>query len=172
MKFIDQDGNEILESAIDYSKGRVIGDKLFVAHHDAVEAVDEVNHYEVKKIYFTDGTSLDVESNEDSHIKILSEETGVFDYVDQGEGKTMRGMDIRQVTDTAKTEAKDAYDEYEDVNRYILYTEDELKEREEAETKAEKQQEFLNNGPDLLDSTATSVEDLTVILSELVGSSE
>lgn len=45
------------------------------------------------------------------------------------------GKDIQKVIDVVGTEAKDAWDEYEDIQRYIEYTEDELKEIEDSNNK-------------------------------------
>lgn len=36
------------------------------------------------------------------------------------------GKDVKKVVDTPGQEAKDAWDEYEDIQRYVLYTQDEL----------------------------------------------
>ena len=41
------------------------------------------------------------------------------------------GKDVEKVIDVPAVQAKDAYDEYETINRYILYTEEELKARQE-----------------------------------------
>ena len=63
-------------------------------------------------------------------------------------------------------------DEYEDIQRYVLYTEAELKERKEMEEKQAKQTAFMENGPDQLESNTTSIDDLTIMLSEIVAGSD
>lgn len=45
------------------------------------------------------------------------------------------GKDVRKVIDVIGVEPKEAHDEYEDIQRYIEYTEDELKEIEDNNNK-------------------------------------
>lgn len=101
MKIIDKDGKE-LKSA-DRSKGRLVKEKRFVAHHEAREAVQEQWHYETVKEY------------------------------------PNGGKDVRKVIDVPGVEAAEAWDEYEDVMRYVPFTEEELAERKEKKEKSKKQ---------------------------------
>ena len=89
MRILDINNVELKSPNI--KKGRLKKDKLFVRHHEAVEAVEEVGHYEV-----------------------------VAEYPKTG------GRDLAWVVDVPAVEAREAYDEYEDVYRYITYTEEEL----------------------------------------------
>lgn len=170
MKYYDINDVEIPEEDIDYSLGRVELESKFIAHHDAVPAQPEKNHYEVSKFYFQDGTSYEVTSQDDPHIKAVEPEKGIFEYVDQGEGKEIRGIDLKTVTDEKATEAKEAYDETEEFYRWIPYTEEELAEQAEQRAKAEVQQEFLETGPERLDTTEMDITDLSVAFVELMES--
>ena len=80
----------------DLSFGKLVEEKILIAHHEAVEAVEEQSHYEVIATY------------------------------------PNGGKDVKKVIDVESVEAKDAWDEYEDIQRYILYTETELILREYA----------------------------------------
>lgn len=84
MRTIDQDGREI--AAPDLEAGHLVPERILVAHHDAIEAVEEVSHYEV-----------------------------IAEY--EGGGK-----DVQRVVDIPGIAARDAWDEYEDVYRYVPYT--------------------------------------------------
>ena len=84
MRTIDQDGREIV--APDLEAGHLVPERILVAHHDAMEAVEEVSHYEVSAEY-------------------------------EGGGK-----DVQRVVDIPGIAARDAWDEYEDVYRYVPYT--------------------------------------------------
>ena len=88
MRILDETGNEILNP--DCSLGYLTEEKLFIAHHDTVEAVEEVSHYEV-----------------------------IAEYPNGG-------IDVERVIDIPAVKAQDAWDEYEDILRYIRYTEEEL----------------------------------------------
>ena len=79
----------------DLNKGYLKGDKLFIAHHEAVEAVDGQGHYET-----------------------------VAEYANGGK-------DVEWVWDIEPIEAVQEYDEYEDIQVYVQYTEKELEKKKE-----------------------------------------
>ena len=54
------------------------------------------------------------------------------------------GKDVDWIIDVEAVEAAEAWDEYEDILRYILYTEEELAEREAAKKEAQEKQERMN----------------------------
>lgn len=78
--------------APDLEHGKLVSDKLFVKHHNAVLQRDEVGHEVVLQEY------------------------------------PNGGKDIEWIVDIPAIEAKDAWDEYEDIFVYIPYTQEELKE--------------------------------------------
>ena len=88
MRILDLGGME-LENP-DLSLGYLREEKILIAHHDAVEAVQEQWHYET-----------------------------IAEYPNSGK-------DMKKVVDVPGVEAKDAWDEYETVQRYIPYTDEEL----------------------------------------------
>lgn len=101
MKIIDSNGVEITNP--DLTKGHLKPETQTI-HHDAVEGVEEVSHYEYKT--YPNG-----------------------------------GKDRWKVVDVPGVTAKEAYDEEVDIQRYVLYTAEELaaqeKARKEAEEKAQ-----------------------------------
>lgn len=101
MRIIDIDGVEIANP--DLTKG-YLKQETQTIHHDAVEGVEEVWHYEYKT--YPNG-----------------------------------GKDRWKAVDVPGVAAKEAYDEEVDVQRYVLYTAEELaaqeKARKEAEEKAQ-----------------------------------
>jgi hypothetical protein len=100
MRIFDQEGNELPIENVRYELGYLVNDRLFIEHHEAVEAVEEQGHWET----------------------IAEYENG--------------GSDVEWVVDVPGVEAAEAWDEYEDIQRYILYTEEELAERKAAEEEA------------------------------------
>lgn len=100
MRILDQNGNELHE--VDYEKGYLTEEKIFIQHHEAIEAVEEEGHFEVIKEY------------------------------------PNGGKDVDWIIDVEAVEAAEAWDEYEDILRYILFTEEEIAERKKAEEEAYK----------------------------------
>lgn len=98
MKIIDTNGNSI--ESPDLTKGYLKPETQTI-HHDAVEGVEEVSHYET-----------------------------IAEYPNGGK-------DVQKVVDVPGVEAKDAWDEEEQVQVYHLYTAEELAAQAEAKKKAE-----------------------------------
>lgn len=172
MKILNEEDVEIKESDVDTLKGYLKPDKIFVMHHDEQLEIPEKKHYEVERFVFDDGSQMLIESNEDPHVKVIDDQAGVFEYIDKGEGNVYHGAEIKSVIDHEHVEHKDAYDEYEDIQRYVLYTEAELKKRKEMEEKQAKLAAFMENGPDQLESNTTAIGDLTIMLSEIIAGSD
>ena len=93
MRIIDMNGNEI--TAPDMTKGHLVEDSILIAHHEALEAVEEVWHHEI-----------------------------VAEYPNGG-------MDVEKIIDVPAVCAKEAWDEYETVFRYVSYTQQELEQFEQ-----------------------------------------
>ena len=88
MRILDKNNNEVKE--VDRSKGYAVPERIVIAHHEAVEAVEEKGHW-VTTAEYPNG-----------------------------------GKDIEWVVDVPAVEAKEAYDEYEDILRFLQFTEAEL----------------------------------------------
>lgn len=91
MRIFDTNGIEI--ETPDLEKGYLKNDSILIMHHEAVEAVEEIGHFEVVAEY----------------------ENG--------------GRDVEWIVETPGVEAAEAWDEREEILRYIPYTETELKMR-------------------------------------------
>lgn len=170
MRILNENDQEISEDQIDYDKGYLQGDKIFVKHHEEILAKDEVWHYAVKTFYFTDGSSYNVTGEDDPHIEKIEPDQGKFGYFNQEgeEFKEVKGIDLQQVIDAERQEGKEAWDEYEDIQRYILYTEEELAEMQERKEKQEKQEIFLSTGPERLDNAETDIGDLSIMVADIL----
>jgi hypothetical protein len=117
MQIIDEHGIPIENP--DLTKG-YLKQETQTIHHDAVEAVEEVSHYETETL--PDGTPA------------------IYYDADGRE----KGRDVRKVVDVPGVAAQEAYDEEVEVQRYILYTEEELAEQAAAREKAEQQAKLPN----------------------------
>lgn len=133
MRILDQNDNEIQPEDVDYRLGKLSDDKIFIQHHDAVEAVEEQGHYETLQEY------------------------------------PNGGKDVEWKVDVPGVEAKKAWDEYEDIQRYTKFTAEELKANAEREAQAVEQQEIqkavMAAVPILIQPMLTSmpVEDLKAV---------
>lgn len=119
--------------------------------------VPEVWHYKVKSVDFANGEIYTVESENDPHIVVIDAEKGIFNYknLEGEEEKVVVGQVVTAVIDSPMIPAKD---EVHTFYRYILYTEEELAQRE-----------FLINGPVLLAEAQETIDDLLLTIAELVG---
>lgn len=119
MRILDMNGMEL--DSPDLSRGYLTEEEILIAHHDAVEAVQEQWHYETTAVY------------------------------------PNGGKDVAKVVDVPGVEAKDAWDEYETVQRYIPYTDEELEERN---------RQTLESRVEVLETTT---DDMILLMADLIG---
>lgn len=79
------------------------------------------------------------------------------------------GKDVIWVIDVPGIEAKEAWDEYEDIQRYVLYTEEELVARD-AEKKAKEEEAMLNAQLRQVAANAVTWDELAEALKKGVNS--
>lgn len=119
-RILDAYDNELKLEDIDLNAGKLV-DETITVHHDAVEEVEEVSHVEVLKEYYETGPDGEPVLDEDGH-------------------KIVFGKDVKTIIDVPGVEAKPAYDEQEEIQRYIPYTAEELdkiaKEKTDAQARA------------------------------------
>lgn len=133
MRILDQNDKEIQPDDVDYRLGKLSDDRIFIKHHEAVEAVKEKGHLETVQEY------------------------------------PNGGRDVEWIVDVEGVDAKDAWDEYENIKRYIKFTEEELKvnaERElESLTKSETNKAIMAAVPMLIQPmlVSMSVKDLKTV---------
>lgn len=167
IKYYDVNDNEIQASEIDYDLGYIEHETKVIKHHEAEPAQLEQNHYEVDIFYFDDGTTLKVESQDDPHIKKINPEKGIFGYEDQGEGKILKGIDLKTVVDKESSPAKEAWDETESFFRYKLFTPEQIAEKKAQNEKEQKEKHFMETGPERLEVTEANVENLGLDVGDL-----
>lgn len=170
MRILNEQDEEITVEDVDKSVGYLETEQIFVGHQEAVPEKPQQVHYEVETFYFEDGTSMSVEGVDDPHIDVIDEIQGVFGFIPQTpeeEELSVLGIDVKCVVDFAGEDAIEEHDEYETINRYKLYTEEELKAIQEQKEEAEKRTNFIETGPNRLDDAEVSIEDLTVTISDM-----
>lgn len=181
IRILDENNNEISQEDIDLKLGYIIPDRLFKEHHEAIEAKERQFHYVVTCFYFADETKYEVEDENDPHIIKTDIYKGLFDYkaLNGEEPKQVFGIDLKEEEDQPEIQAQEAWDEYEEIDRYILYTPQELIDKKNQEEKKEKQNQLLENGYDQiqnLESNMTAsnaaIEDLVLVMADILGGEE
>ena len=109
-KVFNQDKTQELEE-YDLTAGKLVADKLFVKHHEAVPEVVAKTVEEKVAAYQAEGQS--VEQHDGKYFLVVAQYPN-------------GGKDIAEIFPTQAVPAKEAYDEYEDIYVYIPYTEAEL----------------------------------------------
>ena len=130
LRLLDEQDQEINREDCDLTLGYIVYDQILKEHHEATPEIQEESHFYPNTYYFEDGTNYKVtgEEGEDAHVG-PTDEKGAFTFVpqtDDEQSKIVRGIDVDRIVDVEYQQAKDAWDEYEDIKRYKLYTEEEL----------------------------------------------
>lgn len=133
MRILDENNIELAEEEVNLELGHLKPESIISIHHEAIEEVKEVGHYEV-----------------------------IAEYPNGGK-------DVAWIIDVPGTEAKEAWDEYEDIQRYVLYTEEELAAKE-AEKKTKEEEAKLNAQLRQLAANAVTWDELANALKEGVNS--
>ena len=86
------------------------------------------------------------------------------------------GKDVKKVVDVKAVPAQEAYDEEVEVQRYVLYTAEELDAQAEAKKKAEeaaaaeaKKKAELETVPGRMDALEAANDDLVLMMADLIG---
>lgn len=149
-RILDENDVEITIEDVDFELGHLEPNQIFKEHHDAIEEQQREYHYRVSHFYFEDETDLEITDEDDPHVVKTDIYKGIFSYqaLEGEEPKHVRGIDLLEIEDKPYAKAKEAWDEYEQIQRYILYTEEELENRRQQKEQEQKQQELLNTGLD------------------------
>lgn len=179
MRILNEKDEEVQASDVNSDLGYLVSEQILKEHHDAVPEIQEKGHYYPETFYFVDGSQYDVNTDGDNDPCVKANDDGVsFSYVppEGEEPREVKGCDVKYIIDVEHQEAKDAYDEMENIQRYKLYTAEQLKERQAAKEKAQKREEFMTTGPNRLstaetdiDTVTASVDDITTLMADMIG---
>lgn len=117
MKVYNENKTKVLET-YDLELGYLKADKLLKEHHEAVQEVPAITVQAKVAIITANGGK--VEEIGEKHYEVVAE-------FPNG-GKT-----VREIVETPAIPGKEAYDEYEDIQVYVLYTAEELDEIKRAD---------------------------------------
>ena len=179
MRILNEQDEEIQEADVNHTLGYLVGDQILKEHHEAVPEVQEKGHYYPETFYFMDGSQYNVNTEGENDPCVEANDDGVsFNYVapEGEEEREFKGCDVKYIIDVEHQDAKEAYDEMEDIQRYKLYTKEQLEENRKNREEAEKREKFMTTGPDRLDNAesnidtvSTNVDDITMLLADMIG---
>lgn len=162
MRILDENDNVLQPSDVDGRKGHLDVEQILVAHYDGREAQEEKNHYKVRRFYFTDGSYLTISNENDPHVIPIDINEGIFEYKTlEGEPhREVKSIDIELVIDEPAVEAREPEDKYEYIQRFILFTPQELEENRLREKEEEAREKFLTFGPQRLKALEDKMEEM------------
>ena len=184
MRILDENDQELQEEDLDLTLGYLSYDQVLKEHHEAVPEVKEEGHYYPQTFYFMDGTKYEVTVEGENDPCVQPNEDGVsFTYIapESEEPREYKGCDVKYIIDVEHEDAKEAWDEYEDIQRYKLYTEEQL--REQATAKAEAERKHNLNiqtmslmsrmiAPMSLEMTDEEVQEFSLVMPEFIAGNE
>lgn len=151
--YIILDENDIIITNPNLELGHLEKEEKIIYH----EGSPEIGHYYINYIVLNNGESFFLEEK-DPRIEIINSRTGAFKYLPSEEDPSIqvKNASIKYIIDQYKV---DPWEEKQVILRYILYTEEELANRD-----------FLNKGPKRLKTLETDTTDLLTVVADLAES--
>lgn len=184
MRILNEQDEEIQESDVNHTLGYLVGDQILKEHHGAVPEIQEEGHYYPETFYFMDGSQYNVNTEGENDPCVEANDDGVsFSYIapEGEEPREFKGCDVKYVIDVEHQEAKEAYDEMEDIQRYKLYTEEQLRENAVNQANAEKQAKLSTQAislmsfmaaPMSLEMTDDEVQNFALIMPDFIAGND
>lgn len=184
MRILDENDQELQQEDLNLTLGYLVSDQILKEHHDAVPEVQEEGHYYPETFYFMDGSQYEVDTESENDPCVEPNEDGVsFNYVtpEGEEPREYKGCDVKYIIDVEHQDAKEAYDEMEDIQRYKLYTEEQLRENAVNQANAEKQEKLSAQAislmsfmaaPMSLEMTDDEVQNFALIMPDFIAGND
>ena len=184
MRILDENDQELQQEDLNLTLGYLVNDQILKEHHDATPEVQEEGHYYPETFYFIDGSQYKVDTESENDPCVEPNEDGVsFNYVapEGEEPREYKGCDVKYIIDVEYQEAKEAYDEMENIQRYKLYTEDQLRENAVTQANAEKQEKLSAQAislmsfiaaPASLEMTDDEVQNFALIMPDFIAGND
>lgn len=184
MRILDENDQELQQEDLNLTLGYLVSDQILKEHHDAVPEVQEEGHYYPETFYFMDGSQYEVDTESENDPCVEPNEDGVsFNYVapEGEEPREYKGCDVKYIIDVEHQDAKEAYDEMEDIQRYKLYTEEQLRENAINQANAERQENLSAQAislmsfmaaPMSLEMTDDEVQNFALIMPDFIAGND
>lgn len=132
---------ELNENELDFEKGYLQRDKLFIAHHEATPLIKGKSAEEKVEELRAQGITVEQYDSQPGKFYIV---TKIYDN---------GGKEVAEIEADPDEEAKEAYDDYEDIYVYVPYTAEELTERANKKRHAELKAELAKIKEDIEQET-------------------
>ncbi len=168
VKIYNIDDEEVSEDSLDMTLGRLVPDARVSRHIPASPYVPAVTHDRLSVVYFANGEKYVITGDDDPH---LGEDGQTFvrlpgEYESTGtdyDPYYIFGQDFVTIVDVPAVPQEFEHDEYENIYRYIMYTDEELAAIDAANTR----EEFLGGAPARLTEVELSAEEAQAAIAEL-----
>ena len=154
MRILDEQDREITLEDVDLTLGYLREETIVIANHP------KITHYEIGCFYFDDGSKYAPYGEDDPHVEVVDRGRNIYRYIPQEgeESHEVKGMDIKLVVD------QEAYTERETIQRYLLYTEDEVVQHTLPKR--------VSDVEEALEENNLTIEDLILLMAEVLGGDE
>ena len=158
MKILDNFNKELTLEEIDETKGRLVPDKILVKHHEETPEIQEQGYMFPTRFYFLNGETYDTVNKDDEHVDPQGNFIDIDNKFDMESNEVVL-KNYRYIITQPFCGAIPAWNEYEQIQRYIPYSEEELKEIEERKQDRLKQEQEEAQRQDLLVALPSLLEE-------------
>ena len=167
MRILDENDQELQQEDLNLTLGYLVSDQILKDYPET--------------FYFMDGSQYKVDTEGENDPCVEPNEDGVsFNYVapEGEEPREYKGCDVKYIIDVEHQDAKEAYDEMEDIQRYKLYTEEQLRENAVNQANAERQEKLSTQAislmsfmaaPMSLEMTDDEVQNFALIMPDFIA---
>lgn len=171
-RILDENDVELDPQNVDYNHGHLVDETITLIDQPYEEGEDGEGDWVLERFIFDDGTTMEIEDwRTDPHVKLLDEENGVFEYVDQGEGNEYSEGNYEAWFEITKEPIPETepYQVKEEIRRYKRYTPEEQAEFDKKMEHETNKQIFLDTGLERLINTEDNVDDIMLLLADMIG---
>lgn len=168
VRIFNTDDVEVTEDSLDMALGRLVPDVRISKHVPASPYIPPVTHSMLSAVYFVNGEKYEITGEDDPHLSDDKQDFVRLDGEYQLSGDDYEpyyifGRDYVTIIDVPEMPEVLEHNEYENIYRYIPYTDDDLARIESANNR----EEFLGGAPDRLTNVETSAEEAQSAIAEL-----
>lgn len=168
MKYVDADLNPIDEKDCDLSKGYIRPFQKKVATIPATPYIPEQGYYQIKDVFFDNGEAVYDIDPADKRIETVDPANGQYAFIDT-DGRKVKNITLKWITTVPAQPARQEWEQYEEYLQYIVYTEEELEQKAAFEAAQKKQQDFLSNGAEKIETMGITLDELVLSVADMIG---